>query len=1733
MNTGFTVNYSTSRDRAPYRVISFFTLIAFSLNFLFGDILVEKSWAQHVAPTSSSASLGFDPGIDTSLAEQIGGKKFIIPASLGEITNSYFPKELATGANSPASAENNGIKTIIHIQDAHCEYNCQKQISGIIKYLNEEYGIESVNLEGGEGNYDLGAFSSIEDKALREKVADYFMREGVLSGAEYFAVNDPGKVKLWGVENTELYLENLNAYRGSLNKRAPAEEALKKLNKMLGEIKEKIYSPELIEIDRMFLEHSAGKIEIREYISYLVGKAGEKMVDVKKFPNVYFLKFAMEEEKNIDFKQANIERDKLIDILQNKLSLYELEKLVEQTVLYKRGDIPGSDFYSYLFKISRPAGVDTSEFTALHKYKVYVSIYSAVDRAMVMEELDTLKASVMEEFYVSPQERALEKATKDLKILNDMFGISLTRKDYSYYLDNKEIFDSGEYLDAIKAGLHELKMNADLTKEKRDIDDYRLGISRFFELSFQRDDIFFMNSKIPVPADGTGKKSSQAAIMITGGFHSDNLLEIFKKNGVAYVSITPNFKIEEDNSNPYFALLGGASPPLFDYMENRISNLAIYSYFCGAASQRVNGLSPGEIRNIVLSAASALGGEKSREISFGEAGKVTFILSIERPEGAELVSGAGIDGKDLWAVWESPTLDVSETEGAEIKGGFIGKISAFFFAAMNRTKDIFRRTFISFFIVFISLFPLSAYSAETLPIPETPVSIALPEYSLSNLLRQYNKSPADIMQEGENFIGWLNKVPGTREENVKLDSERRLFQVITVLLELPDETLRVYREADKVVEEVQKRGVNIDINILDYVSLLLTESDGGHILKGREITLSNGGKHKFSDGVAVSSAGAVSHMQIMKHMVEGVKDKKGNKIARGLNDIIGDGKIDPGFKGDTLEETRYMILKGMGLTEPIEWERLSWDRTYADRVGLAIYLISAFDINRWNVIKVGDKYEILTSGQLKERYPDIRPDQFSPLGFYVAGLAGTNPGDIYAAAYNYGVSGVRKALEEVLTGKNLFDVLPPETARQVGTSLVFSAMQTMLYNSGILDISAYDETYKISFSIPEVETPPSPSEDESAVAAEETPDWMFSLKTSGAIIGLFLILFTSAGIALLVSKKKGEPGKEEAGEEDEEEEDLKEEPADNGFPSIFRRRYIESLENSLSQGEGKIPLLFDENGSLESVAEKAENFHNGDKTGFKELIERFRDEEPAVVSALITALSETISDMDAGARGNIAKGFDGKELQEALTRSGDVTTDEIEIAVKKVSEAGSVLINKIKNIPKYDISGLGLTEGQLNMVIAKLEDPINSFGWFRTVVVGKEKYLLGTQSALAVDLVDFLVENQGKGGYPDDLLEEYILHEAMESLDISDDLGRKLSENEKHIEIIKRTSVLFARGSPDKEVFSPGETPLGLILRKFIDERVEFELARALEASAGYEDEKVPKETSSQKAILTFFESTPESPAYIVCPPGEEIDKKGLGAEFMKNKMFESMKTSEKGFYKDLFGGDKFYSFVLGDVPTEEPGRVMDRETVRSPFSKVSGAVRRWAELRKTGNIITADSMGLDEAREAVIKIKNFAAEKAGRGIDPKSRINCSVSENVWSQLNEEDRAILTDNTMLSIVKDNIEDSKGKMVYALPYGRLHNAALARLNVAHYIENSGIDTKDDAFKQVLMSYANALALVSNNDNAERIFYDLLNCPDPGTFITGAIVRIYLPPISKINPEIILEAFLAEAEVLRSL
>lgn len=153
--------------------------------------------------------------------------------------------------------------TIICIEDLHCHYEVQKNIASILGQLTKNQGIRLVGLEGGSGQVDLGPLKTFPVAWLRQLAADYFMKQGKVTGAEYFVSGRDTAVELFGVENEALYQQAYHKVKAFLN--LETQGLMADLQGLLSDLKPGIYHAKLRAFDRLKTDDEAGKLTLIAY----------------------------------------------------------------------------------------------------------------------------------------------------------------------------------------------------------------------------------------------------------------------------------------------------------------------------------------------------------------------------------------------------------------------------------------------------------------------------------------------------------------------------------------------------------------------------------------------------------------------------------------------------------------------------------------------------------------------------------------------------------------------------------------------------------------------------------------------------------------------------------------------------------------------------------------------------------------------------------------------------------------------------------------------------------------------------------------------------------------------------------------------------------------------------------------------------------------------------------------------------------------------------------------------------------------------------------------------------------------------------------------------------------------------------------------------------------------------------------------------------------------------------
>ncbi|MBI3316504.1 MAG: phosphotransferase [Candidatus Omnitrophica bacterium] len=152
------------------------------------------------------------------------------------------------------------------IQDAHTIYDAQRSIQKLIEFLEKQYGVNLVGVEGAKGKLDTTLFRAFPENEIKAKVFNAYLEKGEWTGAQMAAIGN-SKALYHGLEDWEIYKKNFLTFQAVVGRR---EENLKKLEETerdLDRQRARIYSPGLNQFHNQRKAFEAGTLPLQEMLT--------------------------------------------------------------------------------------------------------------------------------------------------------------------------------------------------------------------------------------------------------------------------------------------------------------------------------------------------------------------------------------------------------------------------------------------------------------------------------------------------------------------------------------------------------------------------------------------------------------------------------------------------------------------------------------------------------------------------------------------------------------------------------------------------------------------------------------------------------------------------------------------------------------------------------------------------------------------------------------------------------------------------------------------------------------------------------------------------------------------------------------------------------------------------------------------------------------------------------------------------------------------------------------------------------------------------------------------------------------------------------------------------------------------------------------------------------------------------------------------------------------------------
>ncbi|HUW23021.1 MAG TPA: MBL fold metallo-hydrolase, partial [bacterium] len=531
---------------------------------------------------------------------------FTVPSEYGTV------KEVHTQGSSD-KPQGMGNRLIIHIQDAHSSPEAQLNSANILKYLQKGVAKEStlpllICVEGSSGLVDTTLLSTFPEKKIKEEVASEFLKEGKITGEEYFAITGDKKapvVNIYGVEDKRAYEKNLKAFDEGIYSGERLRNYFRKVQEEINPLKARLYNKRLKDLESKIESYQKKKISLSQYCQYLYGfSQGNVGATLRgrptaKYPNFELFVETSKLEEKIDFSRVDSERSEYIKELSKKLTNDELSDLLVMSLDYRLGKVTSAEYYTYLQSLSSRMGKGVrsqdpriltelvtskegkNEYPNLNLYIRYNKLYDRIDQNKLFSEISELEEEVKLRLCEREEERELVKLSRMLGVLEDLVSLKVSNEDLAYYYKHHNEITPGMFSDFITrhnvgATLRGRPVGVALrgrTKESGNVGvalrGHPLGTAQSPSPTVNDVGATFMAPEITANlskfeefykialkrnqalVDNTisqmEKEGVTVAVLIAGGFHTPGITELLRERNTSYVVVTP--RLGEDYSS--------------------------------------------------------------------------------------------------------------------------------------------------------------------------------------------------------------------------------------------------------------------------------------------------------------------------------------------------------------------------------------------------------------------------------------------------------------------------------------------------------------------------------------------------------------------------------------------------------------------------------------------------------------------------------------------------------------------------------------------------------------------------------------------------------------------------------------------------------------------------------------------------------------------------------------------------------------------------------------------------------------------------------------------------------------------------------------------------------------------------------------------------------------------------------------------------------------------------------
>ncbi|MDR1942416.1 MAG: hypothetical protein LBQ47_08835, partial [Endomicrobium sp.] len=476
---------------------------------IFSSYLPARAFAQPILPAAQ--------------INKVKISDFALPFNIGRVTDGVDFKS---------------DRVIVQIQDLHSHEETQKNIASILSFLDSTYKIGTIYVEGAAGDVDTSWLANISDDSLKKSITDNLIKKGILTGSELFSVNSGKTAILKGIENKKLYLENFQRLVKINADRDKAKNIFPQMKRLLEYLSYQAYGEENKKIVKILKKNAGGEISSDKYFTLLIKKAKKHNLYFGFYPSISLFSEIIGVQSKINKDKLNSQLETFLNNLKSELSYAQYSELISY---YQKPNSEGL-FYFKIDEIIKKNNLE-NKYPEIVLFLKYIALNQKMNPLDLVREERELIRELMDRAAENEIEKEMVFLNNFLDLTERFFENQITAPEYKYF--EKE-FPRFKVL---------------WTKYTRfsdfpGIEEYYSLFEKFYKVNVERNNVFvdvingslpektngvksFQENEIPQNVSSLLSAAKEIDVVITGGFHTQDVSRVLQDARQSYVVITP------------------------------------------------------------------------------------------------------------------------------------------------------------------------------------------------------------------------------------------------------------------------------------------------------------------------------------------------------------------------------------------------------------------------------------------------------------------------------------------------------------------------------------------------------------------------------------------------------------------------------------------------------------------------------------------------------------------------------------------------------------------------------------------------------------------------------------------------------------------------------------------------------------------------------------------------------------------------------------------------------------------------------------------------------------------------------------------------------------------------------------------------------------------------------------------------------------------------------------------